>query len=51
MMNPSFRLTREAFDVIDRVDCSREIDFERDVRPQPTGGKCDYGADEYREGQ
>jgi hypothetical protein len=49
--NPSFRLTASSpAEVRDVVDC-REVDFEGDIRPAPAGGKCDYGADEYRMGQ
>jgi hypothetical protein len=46
--NPSYRLTSASPpDIIrDAFDC-REVDFEGDIRPAPTGGKCDFGADEY----
>jgi hypothetical protein len=55
--SPSFRLTgRSPAEVRDpeavaSFDCSNLIDFEGDPRPSPAGGKCDMGADEYREGQ
>ena len=47
---PSYRLTPASplGAIRDAFDCN-EIDFERDARPFPAGGKCDFGADEYRE--
>ena len=49
---PSYRLTGASptGTIRDAVDCN-DIDFEGQARPFPAGGKCDYGADEYREGQ
>jgi hypothetical protein len=49
---PSYRLTKASpvGDIRDAFDCN-DIDFERDARPSPVGGKCDFGADEYRENQ
>jgi Right handed beta helix region len=52
---PSYRLTEASppGTIRDAFDCN-DIDFERDGRPSPSramGGKCDFGADEYREGQ
>jgi len=52
---PSYRLTKTSpvGTIRDAFDCN-DIDFERDTRPSPSkaeGGKCDFGADEYREGQ
>jgi Right handed beta helix region len=46
--NPSYRLTAASppDTIRDAFDC-RELDFEGDIRPAPTGGKCDFGADEY----
>ena len=45
---PSYRLTAGSpAEVRDAFDC-RDLDFERDVRPFPAGGKCDMGADEFR---
>jgi hypothetical protein len=48
--NPSYRLTKTSpmTTILDGFDC-REVDFEGDIRP--VNGKCDFGADEYREGQ
>jgi hypothetical protein len=47
---PSYRLSPASppGTIRDAFDCN-DIDFERDARPFPAGGKCDYGADEYRE--
>jgi hypothetical protein len=54
-VNPSFRLTAQSpvGTIKDGITCSNPtlIDFEGDSRPAPTGGKCDFGADEYRDGQ
>ncbi|HWO19349.1 MAG TPA: right-handed parallel beta-helix repeat-containing protein, partial [Kofleriaceae bacterium] len=52
---PSYRLTKMSppDTIRDAFDC-KDIDFERDARPSPAanmGGKCDFGADEYRDGQ
>jgi len=54
--NPIFRLTAQSpKDTIkDGIVCSGLIDHEGDPRPQPlnvTDAKCDFGADEFREGQ
>jgi hypothetical protein len=52
--SPNFRLTAQSpVGIIkDGITCTGLIDFEGDVRPQPTASaKCDFGADEYREGQ
>jgi hypothetical protein len=53
MANPSYRLTAAAAvgTIRDVVECADAFDFEGDARPQPTGGLCDFGADEYRVGQ
>lgn len=49
-LNPSFRLTAGSI-AVNKVECRDEIDFEGDARPQPSGGMCDYGADELRGSQ
>jgi len=48
---PSYRLTPASppGTIRDAFDC-KEIDFERDARPFPADGKCDFGADEFRAG-
>jgi hypothetical protein len=48
--NPSYRLTKSSpmTTILDGFDC-REVDFEGDIRP--INGKCDFGADEFRDGQ
>jgi hypothetical protein len=50
--SPSYRLTAGAplGTIRDGFDCTG-IDFDGDLRPAPSGGKCDFGADEYRAGQ
>ncbi len=50
-MNPSFRLTDASpasppVIIRDAFDCTG-TDFDGQARPEPMGGKCDYGADEY----
>jgi Right handed beta helix region len=52
---PSYRLTAASppGTIRDAFDC-KDIDFEGDARPSPSadmGGKCDFGADEFREGK
>jgi hypothetical protein len=51
--NLSFRLTAQSpVGIIrDGIACSGLVDFEGDPRPAPAGGKCDFGADEFRDGQ
>lgn len=54
--NPIFRLTSgsppEVKDhAVTGYSCKDLIDFDGDARPQPSGGLCDMGADEYRPGQ
>ena len=52
--NRSFRLTAAApvGTIREAVACGDiGFDFEGDARPQPAGGMCDFGADEYRVGQ
>lgn len=53
LTNPSFRLTAGSPEMVvrDVSDCRDLIDVEGDARPAPAGGKCDYGADEFRQGQ
>lgn len=54
--NPSYRLTAASpTEVRDHAvtgySCKDLIDFDGDARPQPSGGVCDMGADEFRAGQ
>ena len=51
--NPDFHLSHASPSgtILDKLPCSGPEDIDGDPRPQPTGGMCDFGADEYREGQ